>query len=115
MSIQGLEFVTKSIKSCLSCVERPNGLDERLNQTLTAALVKFVNENEDDWDVLIKSALFAYRTSKNDSTKLTPFSIADVFPCTCSTSRDGNQVNPSNDGEKPEDAAPDFKESLKLD
>ena len=85
--------MTKSIKNCLNCVERPNGLDERLNQTLTTALVKFVNENKDDWDVHIKSALFAYRTSKNDSTKLTPFSIADVFLCTCSTTRDGNQVN----------------------
>ena len=85
--------MTQPIKHCLSCVERPNGLDERLNQTLTTALVKFVNENRDDWDVHIKSAPFAYRTSKNHSTKFTPFSIVDVFPCTCSTSRDGNQVN----------------------
>ena len=34
------------------------GLDERMNQTLKGALVKFVNENQDDWDmhVLLSSA-----------------------------------------------------------
>ena len=41
--------------------------------------MKFVNENQDDWDVHIKSIyiyiLFAYRTSKNDSTNFTPFEL----------------------------------------
>ena len=50
-----------------------NGLDERLNQTLKAALQKLVNDNHDDWDQLIDNVLFAYRTSKQDSTKYTPF------------------------------------------
>ena len=50
-----------------------NGLDERLNQTLKSALQKLVNESEDDWDELIDNVLFAYRTSKQDSTKFTPF------------------------------------------
>ena len=57
---------------------------------LTTALVKFVNENQDDWDVHTKSVLFAYRTSKNDSTKFKPFKfmlgLAPVPPV------DGNQA-----------------------
>ena len=50
-----------------------NGLDERMNQTLKAALQKLVNENQDDWDQLLDNVLFAYRTSRQASTKYTPF------------------------------------------
>ena len=39
-----------------------NALDERTNQRLTRALMKFMNDNQNDWDVHIKSILFAYRT-----------------------------------------------------
>ena len=53
--------------------QQSNGLDERLNQTLKAALQKLVNESQDDWDQLIDYVLFAYRTSKQDSSKFTPF------------------------------------------
>ena len=81
MSDQGREFVNKVnqelFKLCgtdhrNSSAYHPqtNGLDERMNQTQTTALVKFVNENQDDWDVHIKSVLFAYRTCKKGSTKL---------------------------------------------
>ena len=44
-----------------------NGLDERMNQTLKAALQKLVNENQDDWDQLLDNVLFAYRTSRQAS------------------------------------------------
>ena len=50
-----------------------NGLDERFNQTLKAQLQKLVNENQNNWDELLDSILFAYRTSRHDSTKRTPF------------------------------------------
>ena len=95
MSDQGREFVNRVneelFQLCgtdhrISSAYHPqsNGLDERLNQTLTRALVKFVNDNQDDWDAHIKSILFAYRTSKNDSTKFTPFELmfgrASVLP-----------------------------------
>ena len=50
-----------------------NGLDERLNQTIKASLQKIVNEKKDDWDLLIDSVLFAYRTSKQDSVQYSPF------------------------------------------
>ena len=39
-----------------------SALDERTNQRLTRALMKFMNDNQNDWDVHIKSILFAYRT-----------------------------------------------------
>ena len=95
MSVQGREFVNRVneelFQLCgtdhrISSAYHPqsNGLDDRLNQTLTRALVKFVNDNQDDWDAHIKSILFAYRTSKNDSTKFTPFELmfgrASVLP-----------------------------------
>ena len=50
-----------------------NGLDERLNQTLKSKLQQLVNEHMDDWDELIDNILFAYRSSRQDSTKCTPF------------------------------------------
>ena len=74
MSDQGREFVNRVkeelVQLCdtdyrISSAYHPpsNALDERMNQTLTRALMKFVNDNQDDWDVHIKSILFAYRTS----------------------------------------------------
>ena len=95
MSDQGREFVNrvdgKLLKLCgsdhrISSAYHPrsDSLDERLNLTLTRALMKFVNDNQDDWDVHIKSILFTHRTSKNDSTKFTPFELmfgrASVLP-----------------------------------
>lgn len=50
-----------------------NGLDERSNQTLKAQLQKLDNDRQDDWDELLPSILFSYRTSRHDSTKRTPF------------------------------------------
>ena len=32
-----------------------------------------VNEDQNDWDKYIDSVLFAYRTSRQDSSKYTPF------------------------------------------
>ena len=84
MSDQGREFVASVNKTLfeltgtdhrISSAYHPqtNGLDERMNQTLTKSLLKLVNVNKDNWDLLIDPVLFAYRTSKHDSTKYTPF------------------------------------------
>ena len=48
-----------------------------MNQTLKGALQKLVNENQEDWDQLLDNVLFAYRTSRQASTKYTPF-FSDV-------------------------------------
>ena len=52
-----------------------NGLCERFNKTLCDILSKYVNENQNNWDVLIPYALFAYNTAKQDSTNETPFRL----------------------------------------
>jgi len=51
-----------------------NGLTERFNKTLCEMLNKFVQQHEgSEWDEFIQSALFAYRTKIQKSTKFTPF------------------------------------------
>ena len=50
-----------------------NGLDERMNQTITRALSKYINDDQDDWDQLLDPILFAYRTSIQSSSKFSPF------------------------------------------
>ena len=46
-----------------------------MNQTIKGALIKYVNDNQTDWDVHVSSVLFAYRTSVNDSTKYSPYEL----------------------------------------
>lgn len=50
-----------------------NGLDERFNQTLQRQLLKFVEGEQEQWDLYLDSILFSYRVSKQDSTKYSPF------------------------------------------
>lgn len=86
ISDQGREFVNKVNKSLLkkfktdhriSTAYHPqtNGLVERYNQTLQRSLVKLVNKEQNNWDEFIDGVLFAYRTSKQKSTDVTPFEL----------------------------------------
>ena len=50
-----------------------NGQDERFNQTLQRQLLKFVSEEQNDWDLYLDSIAFSYRVSRQDSTKASPF------------------------------------------
>ena len=52
-----------------------NGLVEQYNQTLQQSLVKLVNQEQDNWDELLDGVLFAYRTSVQMSTKMSPFEL----------------------------------------
>jgi hypothetical protein len=63
------------IKQLLSTPYHPqtNGLVERFNRTLCEALAKLSNEHKDDWDQYIAPVLFAYRTTRHNTTKMTPF------------------------------------------
>lgn len=63
------------VESRLTSAYHPqtNGLDERLNQTLQRQLLKFVDKEQEDWDLYLDSILFSYRVSRQDSTKYSPF------------------------------------------
>ena len=84
ISDQGREFCNRLIdrleqltgfKHNITSAYHPqsNGLDERFNQTLKVQLQKMVNEHQNNWDDLLDNILFAYRTSRQASTKCTPF------------------------------------------
>lgn len=83
-SDQGREFVNSvndhlfkitGVKHIISLAYHPqtNGLIERFNQTLQRSLLKMVKEKENEWENYLDSVLFAYRTSKQASTKFSPF------------------------------------------
>lgn len=81
---RGVHFVNEMLNSLcdelgvkhkLSTAYHPqtNGLVERFNRTLCETLAKFANENKDDWDTYISSALFAYRVKRHNTTRHEPF------------------------------------------
>ena len=83
-SDQGREFVNSltnhlfkltGVHHIISTAYHPqtNGLDERFNQTLQRTLLKMIDDNQNEWDKFLDSVLFAYRTSKQASTKFSPF------------------------------------------
>ena len=53
-----------------------NGLIERYNQTLINCLVKYINDDQSDWDRHSDPVLMAYRSSVHKSTKQTHFFLA---------------------------------------
>jgi transposase InsO family protein len=63
------------IRHTLSSAYHPqtNGLVERFNQTLCKSLAKISHERNEDWDNLIPSVLFAYRTMRHSTTRHSPF------------------------------------------
>ena len=83
-SDQGREFVNSlnqhmfhltGVQHIISTAYHPqtNGLDERFNQTLQRSLLKMIDENQNEWNKYLDSVLFAYRTSKQASTRFSPF------------------------------------------
>ena len=86
LSDQGREFVNQINKRLFEKLKtdhrvssayhpQTNGLVERFNQTLQRSLVKLVSSNQDNWDELLDSVLFAYRTAKQKSTQFSPFEL----------------------------------------
>ena len=59
----------------ISLHPQTNGLTERFNQTLQTALMKMVNEEQNDWDEHLPAVLFAYHMSQQWAIKMTPFEV----------------------------------------
>ncbi len=56
-----------------------NGQAESTNKTLKQILTKLVNVNQNDWDVMLPIALWAYRTAYKVSTQHTPYELIYGF------------------------------------
>jgi transposase InsO family protein len=52
-----------------------DGLVERFNRTLLNMLSIIATEKENDWDLQLPTAMFAYRTSVHETTTATSFSL----------------------------------------
>ena len=50
-----------------------NGTAERFNKTLKHMLMKFIDSNQQDWDLFIQMLVFAYNTTPHASTGVSPF------------------------------------------
>jgi len=81
---QGTHFVNElldslcnrlGVKHRLSSAYRPqtNGLTERFNRTLCETLAKYSMYDQQNWDLYLPSALFAYRTIRQQTTRFEPF------------------------------------------
>ena len=73
-----------------------NGLVERYNRTLCETLAKLV-EQSNEWDTFIAPALFAYRTSKNATTKIEPFYLVYGRPAKLPIDEQGDSNETIND------------------
>jgi hypothetical protein len=52
-----------------------NGLDEKVNGILCKMISKYVSSVHNDWDLFLNMLKFAYNTSVQSSTKLSPFMV----------------------------------------
>lgn len=64
------EFI---INVTLAC--QANGLDERWNQTLKNMIVKYVSSRKELWDEYLDACVFAYNTSRHESSLHSPFEV----------------------------------------
>ncbi|TRY76177.1 hypothetical protein TCAL_14746 [Tigriopus californicus] len=83
---QGVQFMSgefanflksSGIKHCPTSPFHPasDGLTERYNRTLMNALRCFTEEKPENWTEYIQSCVFAYRSSKQQSTGYSPFEL----------------------------------------
>jgi hypothetical protein len=61
------------INVTLAC--QANGLDERWNQTLKNMIVKYVSSRKELWDEYLDACVFAYNTSRHESSLHSPFEV----------------------------------------
>ena len=68
-------FETFGIEHAVTSAYHPqsNGQDERSNQNIKRHLAKYCNEERNDWDVYLQHAVYSINTSKQRSTKVSPY------------------------------------------
>ena len=57
------------------CTFQANGLVERFNQTIQGMLVKFIAEKKESWEDYLDTCVYAYNTSRHESSLFTPFQL----------------------------------------
>jgi hypothetical protein len=63
--------------------QQSNGQVERFNKTLTHMLKKFVGEKKGQWTKFLPEVIWAYNTSRNETTKVTPYrAVFGIDPIT---------------------------------
>jgi hypothetical protein len=67
-----MDHVTKRVSSCYRPMSQ--GLVERCNQAIQRMLLKVVKHSDQrDWDEFVEEALYCYATSRQESSRVTPF------------------------------------------
>lgn len=79
-NICNIEHVT-----CLPYRQQTNGQVEKCNQTIKTALSLYVGQNQSKWAQALSCIMFVIRSSVNETTKFTPFSMVygrePLLPC----------------------------------
>jgi len=86
LSDRGTSFLNRVVKELcekfqtkhrLTSSYRPqtNGMVERFNRTIGECLGKLLSDKEKEWDEYVHAVLMAYRTTKHETTKFTPFQL----------------------------------------
>ena len=86
LSDQGAQFRSELLRSICEYLKTKkinttayhpqcNGLTERFNSTLCQIVAIYSNENQNNWDEYIPTALFAYNISQQETTTLPPFEV----------------------------------------
>jgi len=74
-----------------------NGQVERMNQTLVAIMRKLVEDMENTWDEYVNQALFAYRTTRQSTTKFTPFYLLNGYEAVTPVNKQLAQIGTEKD------------------
>lgn len=92
--LHGLTGVHQRVTSAYH--PQANGLVERANRTIQGGMLKVLQEQQSQWPRVLNGLLFAYRTSRNKSTGITPFEMMfgrkAITPLQCGMEEDNVEL-----------------------